>query len=463
MDVAEAVLWNMDRGGIEVEGGNTIREVLHTYLQKNNLSYVKFCHMSGVNTGTLSRLIQGSKPISLRQLEQITRGMELPEDALFDLYVEECIEFSTTFRRIEPFILRCAELGRLDCLERLVGRLLDKLRNVHLLFVVAEKLFALNHMEAAELLYSSVSEAERYQHSERLAICRYRLFQISLSNNVADNLRAADVFGHYVNRLEESYQVEALRELISVMMTAGKWKQVDQLAEQMLHIASIQYEHPSGDRQPKEPYYSYILYGWLIRGAVCAELNDYPGALSYVSLYANGEAYIRERDDEALWFIQQFSEWAKANTLLYRLLSGDATVLQEYADFVAERPDEVNVALGHIVKTANRFDFDIDHILERFSAHIPFQEVKKKRLHYKSKVLAERQVQFYNDLGEYKLKKNLEIGLYFMLEGLRLAINIRSIRYMVSCMNLLERYRDYSNPEAITVYEQLKREAYKII
>lgn len=446
-----------------MEGGNTIREVLHTYLQKNNLSYVKFHQISGVNTGTLSRMIQGSKPISLRQLEQITRGMELPEDALFDLYVEECVEFSTTFRRIEPFIIRCAELGRLDCLERLVGRLLDKLRNVHLLFVVAEKLFTLNHTEAAALLYSSVSEAERYQHSERLAICRYRLFQISLSDNVEDNLRAADVFGHYVNRLEESYQVEALRELINVMGTAHRWKQVDQLAEQLLHVASIQYEHPSGERQPKEPYYSYILYGWLARGTVSAELKNYSEALGYVSLYANGGAYIRERDEEALWYIQQFSDWATANRLLYRFLSGEVALLEEYADFVAERPDEISVALAHIVKTANRFDFDIDHILERFSEHIPFQEVKKKRLHYKSKVMAERQVQLYSDLGEYKLKKNLEVGLYFILEGLRLAINIRSIRYMVSCMNLLERYRDHSNPEAITMYEQLKKEAYKII
>ncbi|WP_051289559.1 hypothetical protein [Paenibacillus massiliensis] len=364
-----------------MEGGNTIREVLHTYLQKNNLSYVKFHQISGVNTGTLSRMIQGSKPISLRQLEQITRGMELPEDALFDLYVEECVEFSTTFRRIEPFIIRCAELGRLDCLERLVGRLLDKLRNVHLLFVVAEKLFTLNHTEAAALLYSSVSEAERYQHSERLAICRYRLFQISLSDDVEDNLRAADVFGHYVNRLEESYQVEALRELINVMGTAHRWKQVDQLAEQLLHVASIQYEHPSGERQPNEPYYSYILYGWLARGTVSAELKNYSEALGYVSLYANGGAYIRERDEEAIWYIQQFNEWAKANTLLYRLLSGEVAVLEEYADFVADRPDEISVALGHIVKTANCYNVDINHILERFSAHIPFQEVQKKRLH----------------------------------------------------------------------------------
>ncbi|WP_018886162.1 hypothetical protein [Paenibacillus massiliensis] len=441
-----------------MEGGNTIREVLHTYLQKNNLSYVKFHQISGVNTGTLSRLIQGSKPISLRQLEQITRGMELPEDALFDLYVEECIEFSITFRRIEPFILRCAELDRLDCLERLVGRLLDKLRNVHLLFVVAEKLFDLNHTEAAALLYSSVSEAERYQHSERLAICRYRLFQISLSNNVEDNLRAADVFGHYVNRLEESYQVEALRELINVMMTGGKWKQVDQLAEQMLRVACIQYERPSGERQPKEPYYSYILYGWLMRGTVSAELKDFEGAMQYVSLYANGEACIHERDEVALWYIQQFNEWAMANTLLYRLLSGEVAVLEEYADFVAERPEEVSVALGHIMKTANRFNFEIDHILERFSAHIPFQVVQKKRLYYKSPILAERQAQFFAELGKYKSKKNPATAIKIFLTGLELSVKINSVQNIANYMTLFELHREWATVEEKGQFRQLARE-----
>ena len=445
-----------------MEGGNTIREVLHTYLQKNNLSYVKFHQISGVNTGTLSRMIQGSKPISLRQLEQITRGMKLPEDALFDLYVEECIEFSMTFRRIEPFILRCAELDRLDCLERLVGRLLDKLRNVHLLFVVAEKLFTLNHTEAAALLYSSVSEAERYQHSERLAICRYRLFQISLSNNVADNLRAADVFWHYVNRLEESYQVEALRELISVMMTAGKWKQVDQLAEQMLHIASIQYENSFVERRPKEPYYFYILYGWLMRGAVCAELRDYAGALHYVSLYGNGEVYIHERDQKTLWYIQQFNEWATANTLLYRLLSGEVAVLEEYADFVEERPDEISVALGHIVKTANRFDYDIDRILERFSAHIPFQEVQKKRLHYKSPILAEKQAQLFAELGKYTSKKNPATAIKLFLTGLELSVKINSVQNIANYMTLFELHREWATVEEKDQFRQLAREVNRL-
>ena len=348
----------------------------------------------------------------------------------------------------------------MDCIERIVHRLLEDLSYTSVLFDVAEALFASDLRQAAGLIYTQVSEAERFQHSERLAICRYRLFELSLGDDLEENLRSAILFEPYVSRLDEADQLGALKELIIVMMTAHKWKKVDEFAEEMLRIATIQYERPSTERKPKRPIYFYILYAWLMRGAVCAELQDYDQALTYVSLYAHGESWIREKDKEALWYIRQFAEWATANTYLYRILSGQADALEEYADFVASRPEEIFIALGHMVRAANQFGFDIDRILERFSTYIPFQQRKGKFGEYNSSVVTEKNAQFYGDLAVYKFKRNRSPGnaINLVIEGLGLSVKINSVRNMVNCLTLFEMHREWANEDAKKKFKKLSRE-----
>ncbi|MFB5760056.1 transcriptional regulator [Paenibacillus medicaginis] len=411
-----------------MKSDNTIRETLSTYIQKHNLSFTQFSSISNVNAGTLSRMLQGTKPVSLRQLESITSAMKLPEDFLFDSYVDECFAFSPSMRRIRPFIVRCAELDRLDCIERVVHRLLEDLSHTSVLFEVAEDLFASDHRQAAALIYTQVSEAEKLQHSERLAICRYRLFELSLGDDLEENLRSAILFEPYVNRLDEADQLDALKELIHVMMTAHKWKKVDELAVEMLRIATLQYKQPSTERKPKQPFYFYILYGWLFRSTVCEEFQYYNGALSYVSKYEQGELWIREDDEEARRYIHQFAEWATANRYLYRILSGEAKALEEYADFVATRPEEIFIALGYMVQAANRFDFDMDHILERFAAYIPSMEVVGKYGPYNNSVVKEKLARFFSDLAVYRFKRGHDRAVNSILEGLRLSVRINSIK-----------------------------------
>ncbi|MFM9281583.1 hypothetical protein [Paenibacillus jiagnxiensis] len=55
---------------------------------------------------------------------------------------------------------------------------MDDLSYTSVLFELAESLFVSDLRQAAAIIYTQVSEAERFQHSERLAICRYRLFDL---------------------------------------------------------------------------------------------------------------------------------------------------------------------------------------------------------------------------------------------------------------------------------------------
>ncbi|ASA26157.1 transcriptional regulator [Paenibacillus donghaensis] len=433
------------------------------------MNHSQFLEQSGLNSGTLSRILQGSKPISFRQLGAITAGMGLAEDFFFDAYVAECFAFSVSMRRIRPFIYHCAALGRVDCIEQIVRRLLDDLSYSAALFDIAEELFASSQQQAAALIYVHVSEAEKYQHSERLAVCKYRLFRIGLSEDMEENVRAANLFELYVNRLNEADQLDALKQLMHVFGMVHKWAKVDELAKEMHRVATIQYdlqclsEHTDeGQRRTERPLYYYILYAYLARSTASEECGDYKRALDFVALYSNGESWVQETGEEARRIIGQFSEWAIANTYLYRLMSGDVEVLDEYANYIASQEDEIFVAVRHMVQAANRYGCNIDSILERFSAYIPYQADQTEYGEYKPEILKEGYAQFLSDLAVYHLNQNEDYAMKYILEGLELSITMNSSKIIITCMTLFEQYRDRADLDAKKKFKKLSNEVNRL-
>ncbi|WP_051289807.1 helix-turn-helix domain-containing protein [Paenibacillus massiliensis] len=248
-----------------------IRDIVADYMLKHDYKIAQFADYSGMNPGTLSRLIQGSKPIAFNQLVQVTQAMGLSEDYFFDRYVHECVA-TPSLRRIRPFILRCAKLERLDCIERLVYELLEDNSYVSTMFEIAEELYSDNLLQAAKFIYLRVSEAEKYQHSERLALCRYRLFVISLGTDLEANYRAAMVFEDYVDRLDEMDQLDALKHLINVFVPVHDWKRAEKMAQEMLRLATMYYAQITNidsEKTPSQPMYYYVLYAWLVCSNVC--------------------------------------------------------------------------------------------------------------------------------------------------------------------------------------------------
>ncbi|KAF6577589.1 transcriptional regulator, partial [Paenibacillus sp. EKM208P] len=76
---------------------------------------------------------------------------------------------------------------------------------------IAEELLAQGRHAAALLLYEGVAEAEKYQHSERLAVCQYRIFTIQIGDDQSRNHKAVILFEPYVERLDDLEQLDALK------------------------------------------------------------------------------------------------------------------------------------------------------------------------------------------------------------------------------------------------------------
>jgi transcriptional regulator with XRE-family HTH domain len=117
----------------------TIQAEIERYLKQKGLSMTEFGRITNLNVGTVSSIITGNRSLSVNQLDRITMGMNLPPDYFYERFVEECVEESSlNWRRIKPFLYRCVELGRLDCLQRAVSMFLDSPAYTHSLFELAE-------------------------------------------------------------------------------------------------------------------------------------------------------------------------------------------------------------------------------------------------------------------------------------------------------------------------------------
>lgn len=446
-----------------MERSATIREQMEEFLHKHEMTINRFAEISGVNSGTLSNILNGNRPISMQQLDRITLGMGLEEGYFYELYIEECIFHATPdWRRLGPFLHRCAELGKLDCLDKAVRMTMDNISYSPLLFETAELFFKEGKHEAAVLLYKSVAESERFQHSERLALCQYRLFTLGLGDDQDANLQAAVYFEPFVDRLDEMYQLDALRQLININVSLNRWDKVDELAEKMGSKAKIQYQNDVKmyDLEAGEvkPLIFYILYAQLIQANVCRERGNYEQGLYYVSLYMNPDWVIEPSIDE-LRVINQFKDWGEANKYLYQLMVGQVEVLTDYVEYISTRENEIFTALCNIMIAANRYDLNVEQILERFEVYLILKDQSSNIGTISRQVNTERYTRLLSELGIYYLNlKNYDKGLQFILESLDRSITINSNRGMLRCMGLFEQFRDFSSYECQKRYKTLVSE-----
>ncbi|MFM9279863.1 helix-turn-helix domain-containing protein [Paenibacillus jiagnxiensis] len=448
----------------------TIRDQLDSFMKQRELNISRFGKISGLNAGTMSSLLNGNRVMALNQLDRITSVMELPEGYFYEQYIQEYLnEASPNWRRIKPFLYRCAELGKLDCLRQAVGLLLDNLVYAPLLFETAEDFFHNNQDKAAAILYKGVAESETRQHSERLAMCHYRLFLLQIkTDDQTQNLRAATQFEPYVERLDEIDQLDALKELANTYRSLREWDRLEQTVDIMEPLAKALYFQndrlKAGRQSPKKtgrPLFFYIAYSHLLRACVSEARGDYKSALQYTYEYAD-LSWVKETDEDTLHWKRLFDEWAQANMYVNKLFAGELEILPDYVAYIEKNPDEIFLALSNIMEAANRFSFNVDDILAKFDEHIQsYIEGSQEIGIYADKMINDHILYLIYELADYYLtnKKDSD-GFKYLIECLTRSIIIKNKPYITKCMVLFEVSRVLASSEAVTTYYNLMKEVY---
>ncbi|ALP37939.1 DNA-binding protein [Paenibacillus sp. IHB B 3084] len=440
----------------------TIRAELDRYLKQEGLSIAQFGNLSGINRGIVSGIVTGNKSMSVNQLDRITEAMGLPEGYFYDLFVENyIIDFPPNMRRIEPFLYRSAELNKLDAIRRVMGAIMDNLLYSLKLFDIAEALFAQGRHAAALLLYEGIAEAEKYQHSERLAVCQYRIFTIQIGDDQSRNLRGSAIFEAFVERLDEIDQLDALKDLANVYRSLRKWDKVDEMARKMRGKAEVQYsmKHQQKNRKNREhekgtrgPLFGYIAYADLLCASVCEAQGDYQQALQYTYAYADLD-WVKETDEDTKHWVNLFKDWAEGNTYVNKLLSGDTSVLPEYVEYIVvtsiARNNEKLSKLLNVMIAANRYGIDVDDVLLRFETDInSFSHLPASTDIYTQQVIPDYFAWFGYEMAHYYLHRSVyNDGFKYLMNAMVKANILNNETYFINCMGLFLHFQDYAVPE----------------
>ncbi|WP_310831327.1 helix-turn-helix transcriptional regulator [Paenibacillus pedocola] len=448
----------------------TIRSELEDFIEREGLNLSQLGRKAGLNAGTVSSILKGNRIMAVDQLDRMTKVLNLPEGYYYEQYIQECIvETVPNWRRIRPFLFRCAELDSLDCIRRSVQLLLDNLTYSPLLFEVAEEFLTAGKHKAAIILYESVAASERRQHSERLAFCQYRLFTLRLGDNQERNLQAAIQFEPFVDRLDETDQLDALRELANTYKSLQRWDKVDEIAEELGNKAKIQLQLPSklvhrrgeAKKKLKRPLFVYLTFSYLLRGGVCDARGAYEEALQYAYKYAD-LSWVKDEDEETQKWVKLFKGWAKANIFVYKLRIGHESVISDYAEFIDHNEDELLIGIHNIASAANKFDFDIDPILEKYKSRILAYATPQPESigMYTHQIIAEESTLCFYELAYYYLsRKAFPEGFKYLLAGLVKANFINKDTRILSFVRLFEKFRDYATFDIQRNYQNLmKRE-----
>ncbi|MEC0183446.1 DNA-binding protein [Paenibacillus peoriae] len=364
-----------------MEYAPTIRSKIETELKQRDYSFSSFSKISGINRGTFSSMLNSNppKPISVRQMDLITKALGYPEDWLYESYIDECFyEGKSHWKRIKPFLLRCVELGRKDCIQKVLSRLTEDLSYVPTIFEFAEELFKGGKEKESVPFYACVIENEKYRHSERLAISQYKRFKACTMSDLEKSLELVLEFIPYRNLLPEHYQLEAIHKITNIYFYLHKWDEIEKYGRELKELAYVIYTNQQKRKEKRRAttwlhterhLVFYYGYGFLSVSTALQKKGYIKEARAELEGYAD-LSWFKGLDSEGEADVEQFRVWAKANSYTLDLLLGKRESLPAYITFLENHPEEISSGLVTILETANRYDFDVDSIIDKYSEQI---------------------------------------------------------------------------------------------
>ncbi|OWA36095.1 hypothetical protein B9G55_09560 [Saccharibacillus sp. O16] len=365
-----------------------LRSAIEKEMIQQGYNFASLGEKSGMNRGVFSAILNSTppKPVSFHQLTLITEALDMPTGWLFDEYVGECFyEGKPNRRRIEPFLLACAELGRYDLVRSVLKRLLRDLKYLGFVFETAEMLFLNGQLAASAPFYECVIEHEKHQHSLRLSVCQYRLFRARLGEDREENLKAAVQFEPFRFLLPDALKLDALLQLSNLYYELGKYIEMERVADELYLHATNVYERlrrgeslPEDDPKPfpRRPLVLYYGSGLLHKQLALIEQKRYEEARPYSERYGNLDHFelLDEGDHEE---VQNFKIFAQGNRLDIELMLGNFSVLPEYEDYMDHYPNELLPCLTNLVEAANLHGVDIDDLIAK--RYLPLEEYLASR------------------------------------------------------------------------------------
>lgn len=360
-----------------MQTSNPLRTAIKQNMRKKGYNFSVLSDKSGIPRGSLSLVFVGGpsrrSPMSFQHLVRISEALGLPEDAFFDLYVDECFIGGRPNRsRIEPFLERCIELGHPRCIDQVLERLDGEPRYLPLLFRIAERMNGKVTHSLTERIYQYLLLHNGNRHSVEVAVCHYRLFLQKLGEDEEVNSKALNAFSPYRDNLPDEFKLEALLVMCNLSLNRMDADELESAADELIALCIRLFG--TRDHPPVEPFVPeyplqrpilfYYSQGYIMKQIALCERGDYREAEHYSDRYRDLSWLVSDPEDER--GVDVLRKVAHTTSLGCGLLDGRVEGLDEYARLLEQHPTETAAGLIVMLRTANRYSLDIDEWLIRF-------------------------------------------------------------------------------------------------
>ncbi|WP_025027344.1 helix-turn-helix domain-containing protein [Caldalkalibacillus mannanilyticus] len=439
----------------------SLRSEIERNMRENGYTISKTAEISGINPGTLSDILNSNPPraITIHHLDSLARAFGQPEGWLYDLYPEECLAEGKISRpRLIPYLIRCAEVGCQDCLELAVSQLLENPKHLSILYNVAERLYEEGKHKEARPFYEYVVENEKDSFSDQFIISQYRLFRLSIGTNSDENWKAVIRFEIYRKRLPENYQLDALLQVARVYYALHKWSFVEKFADELRELSLLVYKDNLRRRKKnreneffKTERHLVVYYGqgFLLKGVALIMREKYEEAKKYVAAYAN-LSWFEDLDELGVEEVNKFHYWGKANLYALNITMGNLETLTDYVQFLEKNPHEIMTGLLTIMKAANKYDLNVDGILDGFSEYMVRVEDYKHAIDL-SKIFRLREQKYEYDFRKGRISQ----GIDELLHCLDLSLIIHNHKGFKRCVTLFWKFFTHASNEQRKRYQMI--------
>lgn len=449
-------------GGLLVEKAKTIQDEIKQFLNLQDMNISELSSATDINRGILSGVINGNPPkvLSIKMLDTLTEYMELPEGYYYRIYIEDCFREGAHGRRLRPFLLRCAAIGRTDCVEEMLNRLADDLKQIGFIFDVGEEMYQLAYYESATMMYKCVVQSEKSNQSERLGISYYRLFQINRSDPKI-GVKSAMQFIPYRHRIPEHLALNGLLMLTHYFFVREELEDVEKYADELRELSQAVYTSKTWRNEnfkPERPLVYYYGQSYLFKASFYEHTKKFEESKKWIAGYAD-LSWMEGLDDKGKQEIKNLSFFAKANLLSIEIKMGNRNFVPKYVELLKADKSEIIIGLMTLLESANKYNYYIDDVLIVFNSYI---ENKIDYINENKRYKKEFHLFNYSTINQkyaiyFFRKKDYIQGISKLLESMEDAVKIDNKDSVNKAMSLFNVFQSYATHQQVIEFNNLCR------
>lgn len=425
-----------------------------------------FAQQSNLSSISLQSILYGRLP-NMIELDHLTTAMGMQTGDLYVLYETQLRKLKYAWPRTFRYLTHCAQKTLHEHLISGVKHCYT-MKNASLrLFHLAEYLYSIGIISAAEIIYNLLLTANSDEEDiflamsrENVSMCQFRIFQQACSTQFG-HAPSALRFIPFRNSLPTKYELEGLLLLSQNFIAQERYESAGIYADELTNIAYHVNERKRSflvKRNAKtiRPLISYYGNSLLIK-AICYEMRGrYNEAKQSIMKYGD-LSWFASRGQEEILAVQRFTVMAEGNMMCLNIKSGDWTEIEKYVSFLKNHPEQIIEGLITLLSSANEQHYCIDDILNEFTKQI--ETFNNKIIYYsvqKELLQCQRYVQFHYQYAIYCFERGKEDqGIEHTLTSLQYARGMKNNRIFINSMSLFEKYRSYANAQQQHCYEEL--------